>query len=98
MSIIHLIVPTWILYICIEILSGAMRGAGDSLVPTLMTLVGVCLMRVFWVCVIVPMFHELRLLLLSYPLTWTLTSAMFIAYYLRGKWLNRCIARQGKAY
>ena len=95
MSIIRLIVPMWIMYICIEILSGAMRGAGDSLVPTLMTLVGVCLMRVFWVCVIVPRFHELRVLLLSYPLTWTITSCLFILYYLRGKWLDRCIARQG---
>ena len=98
MSIIHLIVPTWILYLCIEILSGAMRGAGDSLVPTLMTLVGVCLMRVFWVCVLVPRFHELRMLLLSYPLTWAITSTMFILYYRKGKWLDRCIAKQGKAY
>ena len=96
-SIIHLIVPMWIMYICIEILSGAMRGAGESLIPTLMTLVGVCLMRVFWVCVIVPRFHELRVLLFSYPLTWTITSCLFILYYLRGKWLDRCIARQGGA-
>lgn len=97
LSIIHLIAPMWIMYICIEILSGAMRGAGDSLVPTLMTLVGVCMMRVFWVCVIVPRFHELRVLLMSYPLTWTITSSLFIAYYLRGKWLDRCIGRQQKA-
>ena len=94
MSIIHLIAPTWILYISIEILSGAMRGAGDSLVPTLMTLVGVCLMRVFWVSVIVPRFHELRVLLASYPITWAITSTLFIAYYLRGKWLDRCIKKQ----
>ena len=93
-SIIHLIVPMWITYICIEILSGAMRGAGESLVPTLMTLVGVCVMRVFWVCVIVPRFHVIRVLLLSYPLTWSITSVLFILYYLKGKWLDRCIARQ----
>ena len=78
----------------IEILSGAMRGAGDSLVPTLMTLTGVCLMRVFWVSVIVPMHHRMNVLLMSYPITWTMTSVMFITYYLRGKWLKRCIARQ----
>ena len=96
-SIIHLLAPTWILYLCIEILSGAMRGAGDSLMPTLMTLMGVCLMRVFWICMVVPMFHELRVLLLSYPITWTITSIMFILYYRRGKWLERCIAKQGNA-
>lgn len=94
-QIIRQIVPLWITYLSIEILSGAMRGAGDALMPTLMTLTGVCLMRVFWVSVVVPMHHQLSVLLMSYPITWTLTSIMFIAYYLRGKWLKRCIARQG---
>lgn len=95
MSIIRLIVPTWITYLCIEILSGAMRGAGESLMPTLMTLTGVCLMRVFWVTVVVPRMHQLPVLMLSYPITWVITSCMFIVYYLRGRWLDRCIARQG---
>ena len=95
MSIIRLIVPTWITYLCIEILSGAIRGAGDSLMPTLMTLTGVCLMRVFWVTVVVPRMHQLPVLMLSYPITWVITSCMFIVYYLRGRWLDRCIARQG---
>lgn len=100
MSIVRLIAPMWLTYICIEVLSGAMRGAGDTLTPTLMTLVGVCLMRVFWVSVIVPMRHELPVLLVSYPLSWTITSLLFIVYYLRGGWLRRCLGRQdtrGKA-
>ncbi len=94
MTIVRLIVPMWIMYLCIEVLSGAMRGAGDSLVPTLMTLAGVCLMRIFWVSVVVPMRHELQVLLLSYPITWMITSVMFVVYYRRGKWLDRCIRRQ----
>ena len=97
MSIVRLIVPTWIAYLCIEILAGAMRGAGDTLVPTLMTLVGVCIMRVFWVSVVVPMKHELSVLLLSYPITWAITSVLFVLYYRRGKWLDRCIAKQNQA-
>ena len=93
-AMIRLIVPAFITYIFIEILSGAMRGAGDSFVPTMMTLTGVCLLRVFWVMFIVPMHRELNTLLLSYPVTWIITSAMFLVYYLRGKWLTRCIAMQ----
>jgi len=95
MMIVRLIVPMWIAYLCIEILSGAMRGAGDTVMPTLMTLAGVCVVRIFWVSVIVPMRHELRVLLMSYPLTWSLTSVLFILYYRRGKWLDRCIKKQG---
>ena len=96
LSIVYLIVPTYITYIFIEILSGAMRGAGDSLIPTIMTLTGVCLLRLFWVMVIVPAHHELNVLLLSYPITWIVTSAMFVVYYLRGNWLKRCIKAQGE--
>ena len=94
LSIVRLIVPTYITYIFIEILSGAMRGAGDSLIPTIMTLTGVCLLRVFWVTVVVSAYHELNVLLLSYPITWIVTSSMFMVYYLRGRWLKRCIALQ----
>lgn len=34
-------------------------------------------------------------LALSLPITWAITPAMFIVYYLRGRWLDRCIAKQG---
>lgn len=39
--ILRLLVPTYLTYICIEVLAGAVRGAGDSLIPTLITLCGV---------------------------------------------------------
>ncbi|MBP3655296.1 MAG: MATE family efflux transporter [Clostridia bacterium] len=94
-GIMKLIVPTYIAYISIEILSGAMRGTGDSLMPTIMTLTGVCLMRVFWVGVVLPANRSLTVLLMSYPITWVITSAMFIVYYLRGNWLRRRIAAAG---
>ncbi|MBR3795243.1 MAG: MATE family efflux transporter [Clostridia bacterium] len=95
-SIIRLIAPTWICYLSIEILSGSMRGAGDTLIPTLMTLVGVCMLRIFWITVIVPMRHELSMLLLSYPLAWIITSILFIVYYRRGNWLKRCMKKQSE--
>ena len=94
MLVIRTIVPWWIAYLCIEILSGAMRGAGDSLIPTILTLTGICLIRVFWVGVLLPMRSELSVLAFSYPFTWTVTSIMFVVYYLRGGWLRRCAARQ----
>lgn len=94
MLVVRTAVPWWITYLCIEILSGAMRGAGDTLIPTILTLTGICLIRVFWVSVLLPVRHELQVLVFSYPFTWMVTSAMFIVYYLRGSWLRRCAARQ----
>ena len=97
MVIVRSIVPAYISYIFIEILSGAMRGTGETVIPTLMTLCGICLVRVFWVSFVLPMHHELTTLMVIYPITWTLTGILFIIYYRRGKWLKRRIAAQEAA-
>ena len=91
MSIIHVIAPTYITYICIEILGGTARGCGDSIIPMLLTCFGVCVLRVVWILVIVPLHRDLATVAFSYPLTWAVTSVMFIIYYLRGNWLKRNI-------
>lgn len=95
LQILRLLVPFYGTYLCIEILSGAMRGTGDSLVPTLMTLFGVCLMRVVWLWGIAPRYGTLDMVLICYPITWTLTSVMFLIYYLRGRWLKRSMKKMG---
>ncbi len=96
-SIIRVIVPAYISYIFIEILSGAMRGTGETFIPTLMTLAGICLVRVFWVSVVLPMRHELSMLMIIYPITWTITGILFILYYRRSNWLKRRISAQETA-
>ena len=74
-------------------LSGATRGAGDSLMPMLFTCLGACILRIGWVEVAVPLAREVRTVCLAYPITWTATSLLFLVYYLRGGWLKRRIAK-----
>ena len=81
MHVVRRMAPFYAAYIPIEILSGAMRGTGDTVIPTLMTLVGVCLLRVVWVLGIAPGFHSFDAVIASYPITWILTSILFIVYY-----------------
>lgn len=81
MEILHFLVPTFILYICIEIYSGALRGVGDCWIPMIMTALGVCLLRVLWVIVAVPFRPNIITIVFSYPLTWGLTSLLFVIYY-----------------
>lgn len=92
LGMIRFLVPTYFLYICIEIFSGALRGAGDSLIPTLLTCFGVCGLRVGWIAVAVPLWPTLITVMASYPITWGLTSVCYVVYYLRGNWLRRRIA------
>ena len=89
-GMMQVISPSYITYICIEILGGTTRGCGDAVPPMLMTCVGVCVLRVFWNLVVVPMRPEVSTVAFSYPLTWSMTSILFIIYYLRGNWLRRC--------
>ena len=85
---IQFLAPFYITYICIEILSGALRGTGDSLIPTIITAVGVCGLRVIWILGFVPMNPTVNMVSASYPITWTITSLAFIIYYLKGGWLT----------
>ena len=86
-------VPFYFTYVAIEILSGAVRGAGDAILPMIITCLGVCVLRVVWIMVVVPMYPNIRTTCLSYPVTWSITSILFIIYYLQGGWLKRCIAK-----
>ena len=95
MDILHTIVPFYFTYVCIEILSGCMRGTGDSLVPMIITGLGICVLRIVWIAVVVPQWHAIEAVLLSYPITWSITSVLFIIYYLHGGWLRKRIERMG---
>ena len=75
------LVPTYFTYVCIEILSGALRGAGDAWIPTLICLSGICIIRVVWIVAAVPVWPGIRTIMFSYPLTWVITSLLFIVYY-----------------
>lgn len=87
-GMMRVIAPAYITYICIEVLSGACRGCGDSFTPTLLTCFGVCILRIVWIFTAVPVWNSVATVAFSYPLTWTITSLLFIIYYKRGKWLH----------
>ena len=76
------IAPWYWLFVPVEVLSGSLRGMGDTLVPTIITAVGICFTRVLWVFVLVPHWHTIQAVTISYPITWGLTSLAFFIYYL----------------
>ena len=53
-------------------------------------------LRMLWLFVAVPIRHEVATVELSYPITWTLASALFIVYYLKGGWMQRCAEKWEK--
>ncbi len=80
MRILRTIAPVFILYIPIEIYSGALRGVGRTLVPTLFTLFGICGLRIIWLS-IPACTATIERVMYSYALSWGLVSTLFFVYY-----------------
>ena len=87
-AMIVFLTPSFLTYVPVELVAGAVRGAGRSLAPTLITLFGVCALRMIWLLAVVPFHKTLFMIELSYPITWTVTSAALLIYYCRGRWLK----------
>ena len=83
--------PFYVVWVFIDILSNALRGAGDSLRPMIISLVGVCLLRILWVVFVVPHWNTIGGVSASYPFTWLITALAYLLYYRHGHWLERCM-------
>ena len=78
--IIFAVAPFWLFYTPVEILAGALRGVGNSFIPTVITAVGIVGVRVLWTLFIAAG-KELSALMMAYPISWCLTGVIFILYY-----------------
>ena len=58
-----------------DVLVGALRGIGYSIIPMVVSLVGACGLRLLWIATVfrIPEYHSLFTVYLSYPITWTIT-------------------------
>ena len=95
LMIMHCNVPLYVSFVPIDLLSGGMRGMGNSLAPMLIICFGVCIFRVVWLFTAVPLNNNIITIVLSYPISWILTSIVMIIYYLH--WSKKAGLRMPKA-
>ena len=95
LMIMHCNVPLYVSFVPIDLLSGGMRGMGNSLAPMLIICFGVCIFRVVWLFTAVPLNNNIITIVLSYPISWILTSVVMIIYYLH--WSKKAGLRAPKA-
>ena len=86
MDILKFLCPYWITFCLVEILSSAIRACGESLKPMIITALAICGFRIVWIC----MYPSTTVIqtLYCYPISWILTSVIFLVYYLKGSWLK----------
>ena len=66
-----------------EVMSGYLRGFGISLVPALLTMLGVCGVRILWIATAFPRNRTFQTILLAYPLSLAATAVLILLALLR---------------
>ena len=69
-------------------IAGIMRGAGKATVPMFTMLACWCIFRVSYITVAVKIINELTTVSWAYPITWTLSSIIFLIYFLKADWIH----------
>ena len=64
-----------------EIPGSAMRGMGKSVEPTIITIIGTCLLRMVWVFMILPQYNDFFHLMMVYPISWAITGTLMLILY-----------------
>lgn len=80
-------------FICglMDVSAGVIRGMGSSLAPTVITVLGVCGVRLTWIYTLfrLPQFHTLESLYIAYIVSWVVTwVAQMVLYFVLKKKLN----------
>lgn len=69
-----------------EISASALRGMSISLPPTIMTIIGTCILRMVWVFAVCPVWQSFDTIMLVYPISWVVTGVMTsILFYHRAR-------------
>lgn len=78
---LRFLVPSYLLSVLLENLTGGLRGLGDVLWPTIFTFAGLFFVRLPWTMIMTQLHHNVETLLISYPLAWGTTIICLIPYY-----------------
>ena len=74
-------------FCCVEVFSSAMRGCGNSVMPTVLTLFGTCLLRLALLYTVTFPHLSNWTIAICYPATWGATSLLFLIYYRFFRWM-----------
>ncbi len=85
---IHVISLFYFLLALSHSIAGVMRGAGKAKVPMFVMLGVWCIFRVTYISVAMSISHTIELVFAAYPLTWAISSVIFLIYYHKTDWVH----------
>ncbi len=66
-----------------DVVVGSLRGLGYSFMPMLVSLIGVCALRIVWIATVfkLPQYHTIETIYYSYPISWIITLCAHLICY-----------------
>ena len=87
-TMLTLLAPGYFLLAISHAVSGVLRGANRAASAMVIIIACWCGLRMAWIMLTVPLFHSIETVLLGWPLSWLVSTVIFILYYRRGSWLQ----------
>ena len=78
-------------------IAGILRGAGKSTVPMVVMMCCWCIIRITYITIIVRFVPVINAIFWAYPLTWSLSSIVFLIYFLKADWIHGFEKKAGRA-
>lgn len=69
-------------FILIEVCHASLRGMGNATGPMIISVFGVCGIRILWIFTAFRAFRTMKVLMISYPMSWGISSAISLVYLL----------------
>ena len=86
---LHVLAPGYIFLAISHAFNGIIRGAGITTVPMIVMVTCWCGLRMAWILTSVPLFHDIGVVFMGWPLTWIASALWLFLYYRKGKWMTR---------
>lgn len=76
--------------------AGILRGAGKSTIPMFVMLGCWCVIRITYITIITQYIPKIVVIFWAYPLTWSLSSIIFLIFLLKGDWVHAYEKKQAR--
>lgn len=96
MVYLRCVMPFYFLLAVIFIVNSVIRGSGESMLPMISVLIGICIVRLP-VGYILNHFFGAEYIFYAYPIGWVASLLIVIPYYLSGRWKNKNLVQMSEA-
>lgn len=83
----RIIIPFFVLLPIHQVLMGTLRGAGKTFVSMMSAVGNMCVLRMIYINLLVPLFPSYKAVMMCYPITWVGTVLADVLYTWKGNWL-----------